>query len=69
MAVLLDVEEIAIGDFSEEYGTVKAAEDLGGTIHLEFINGTDLVVTKGTEMMIDQGGRFDHGGYRRPFLN
>lgn len=58
--VLLEVEEIAVGDYSAEYGTVEIAEDKGDTVYLKFKNGTELVQTKGAELMIDQGGRFNH---------
>lgn len=64
--VLLEVEEIAVGDYSDEYGTVKFVKDLGATVHLIFMNGTELYPTKGTEMNVTQGGRFEHGSERRP---
>jgi hypothetical protein len=69
MAVLLEVEEIAVGDYSEEYGTVTVVEETADAIRLEFINGKSVSFPKGAELMILQGGRFDHDKKRRPFLN
>lgn len=56
--VLLEVEHIAVGDYSPEYGTVITATDQGESVYLKFQNGTELMPTKGTELTIDQGGRF-----------
>lgn len=56
--VLLEVEAIAVGDYSPEYGTVIVATDQGESIYLKFRNGTELMPTKGSELEIDQGGRF-----------
>lgn len=58
--VLLEVEEIAVGDYSPEYGTVEVANDKGEAVYLKFKNGTELLKSKGTELTIDQGGRFNH---------
>ena len=57
--VLIEVEDIAVGDYSPEYGTVESATDMGTSISLRFKNGTELMPSKGTEMEIDQGGRFN----------
>jgi len=62
MSVLLEVEEIAVGDYSAEYGTVASVKDMGDGIELTFKNGTTLTPTKGTQLEIDQGGRFVHNG-------
>lgn len=60
--VLIEVQEIAVGDYSDEYGTIDVAEiQNDDTIHLHFINNTELFLPKETELMIDQGGRFNHG--------
>ena len=64
--VLLEVEEIARGDYSEEYGTVDSVVEEGDTIIITFMNGQVFSAPKGTQMDIDQGGRFSHNGNRRP---
>ena len=56
--VLLEVEAIAVGDYSPEYGTVIVATDQGESVYLKFQNGTELMPSKGTEYEFDQGGRF-----------
>lgn len=56
--VLLEVEDIAVGDYSPEYGTVAVVDDKGESVYLKFKNGTEVVRPKGAELMIDQGGRF-----------
>lgn len=58
--VLLEVKDIAVGDYSDEYGTVEIAEDHGETVYIKFVNGTEISPSKDTEMRIDQGGRFNH---------
>lgn len=58
MAVSLEVEEIAVGDYSDEYGHVIEANSVGDDIRLKFVNGTELTLPKGAELTIDQGGRF-----------
>lgn len=64
--VLLEIEEIARGDYSEEWGTVESVVDEGNSIKLTFMNGKTYAAPKGTELEIDQGGRFSHDGARRP---
>lgn len=64
--VLLEIEEIARGDYSEEYGTVESVVIDGDIVTVEFMNGREFSAPKGTELEIDQGGRFSHGGVRRP---
>lgn len=66
MSVQLEIEEIARGDYSPEYGTVEKVEDEGDSIKLTFMNGKVFGAPKGTELEIDQGGRFSHNGERRP---
>lgn len=64
MSVQLEVEEVAEGDYSPEYGTVKTAVDGGDVVSLTFVSGTEISLSKGTELEIEQGGRFDHGPTR-----
>jgi len=64
MSVQLEVEEIAVADYSTEYGTVKAVTDQGDTVKIEFFNGTIIQPSKGSELEIEQGGRFSHGPTR-----
>lgn len=58
MSVQLEVEEIATGDYSPEYGHVLSATRTGESVRLIFVNGTELNPPIGAEMEIDQGGRF-----------
>jgi hypothetical protein len=59
MAVLVEAREIAVRDYSPDYGTVKQVEKgLGGKIKITFVNGTVITPDEETEILIDQGGRF-----------
>lgn len=58
--VLIPVEDVSVGDYSEEYGTVAIAEDQGDAVYLKFKNGTEFTRSKDVEMPFDQGGRFNH---------
>lgn len=58
MAVPLEVEEIAVGDYSDEYGHVIKVKDEGEYIVIEFVNGTVISQPKGSQLIITQGGRF-----------
>lgn len=61
MSVLLDVDEIAAGDYSPEHGTVKSVRKTakGNYVELVFFNGHTMSPQKGTDLEIQQGGRFD----------
>ena len=58
----IPVEEVGIGDYSSDYGTVVATlvDAENGTIKLFFKNGTDKTFDKETELEIHNGGRFNH---------
>lgn len=58
--VPLEVEEIAVGDYSPDYGTVTLVNELSDSILIEFKNGKSMMPTKGTQLIIEQGGRFYH---------
>lgn len=58
MAVPLEVEEIAVGDYSDEYGHVIEVKDLGETVYIKFVNDTEVTLTKGEQLIITQGGRW-----------
>jgi hypothetical protein len=58
MAVPLEVEEIAVGDYSDEYGHVIEAEDQGENVRIKFVNGKEIFPTKGEQLIITQGGRW-----------
>lgn len=63
MAVPLEAKEIAVGDYSPEYGTVVKVEDVGqDDISIEFRNGKSIMLRRDSEITIDQGGRFGHRG-------
>lgn len=57
----IPVEEIAAGDYSPDYGTVEQVVERGDKIILTFKNGKVLNQTKGNEIEIQQGGRFERG--------
>ena len=59
MSVPLEVEEIAVGDYSPDYGTVKSVSDQGLEVRIIFENGTEITQPKGNQLTIDQGGRFN----------
>lgn len=60
MAVPLEVEEIAVGDYigEEGYGHVIGVSDLGDSVRIIFVNGTEITPTKGTQMTVTQGSRW-----------
>lgn len=60
MSVPLEIEEIAVGDYSPDYGTVAAVLDMGMEVTLTFKDGTIITQPKGNQLTIDQGGRFNH---------
>ena len=55
-----EIEEVAVGDYSPEYGHVKTVEVSADEqiITLTFINGTTTTQPRDFEMEFDQGGRF-----------
>jgi hypothetical protein len=61
MALMIDVDEIAEGDYSSEDGTVMKVNKSEKTDYVEliFVNGTTKMLAKSTEIEMDQGGRFD----------
>lgn len=60
MAVPLEVEEIAVGDYigEEGYGHVISVKDLGDSVQIVFVNGTEISPSKGTQLDVTQGGRW-----------
>lgn len=61
MSVLIPATEIAAGDYSEEHGTVQKVTTSATADYVEilFVNGKSISASKSTELLIDQGGRFD----------
>lgn len=59
MALPIPASEIAVGDYSPEYGTVKQVrKNLPGYVEITFKNGTVITPDEDKELIIDQGGRF-----------
>lgn len=58
MALPIQGSEIAVGDYSPDYGTVKQVIKSGDDVTLKFKNGQEITINKDTEITIDQGGRF-----------
>jgi len=59
MALPIPAREVAVGDYSADYGTVRQVKkNLGDYIEITFMNGTVITPNEETELMIDQGGRF-----------
>lgn len=58
MPVPLEVEEVVAGDYSPEYGTVASVTDHEDMVTIVFKNGRSIMPTKGTQLDIEQGGRF-----------
>jgi len=61
MPLFIDVDDVSVGDYSTEHGTVMAVikSDKSDSVELKFHNGDNLNLTKGTELEFLQGGRFD----------
>lgn len=59
MALPIPAEEVAVGDYSPEYGTVKTVKTRGETTTITFVNGEETVMLNDEEIIVDQGGRFD----------
>jgi hypothetical protein len=57
--VFIEAGEVAVGDYSPDYGTVKAVEKKRDDIYIEFVNGKQLTMPEDAEIEMDQGGRFD----------
>lgn len=56
--------EIAVGDYSAEYGTVSEVKhnEKTGITHVEFKNGKSIDVGPDEDLFLNQGhGRFDRG--------
>lgn len=58
MTLPIPAGEIAVGDYSPEYGTVKQVEKTEDSVTLTFKNGTKRTLDKELEIFVDQGGRF-----------
>lgn len=61
----VEAKEIAVGDYSPDYGTVEKVIETKGkdqvvtSIKLIFINGKQMIMNPDDELMMTQGGRFD----------
>lgn len=60
MPQLIPAEDIRNGDYSPVHGTVVHVAHAPTMVHIKFFNGTLLDVDKGVELLIEEGGRFDH---------
>lgn len=59
MALPVPAREVAVNDFSFDYGTVKQVKkQSGGMTEITFVNGTVITVDNEMELMLEQGGRF-----------
>lgn len=59
MPVPLPAGEVAVGDYSYDYGTVKQVrKQYGDAVEITFGNGDVIVRDKDDELPIEQGGRF-----------
>lgn len=59
MALPIPAREVAVGDYSADYGTVKQVKKQNGdTTEITFQNGTTITPDNDMELIIDQGGRF-----------
>lgn len=59
MALPIPASEVAVGDYSDDYGHVTEVikESILGKVIIRFRNGTEITPDKDTELIIDQGGR------------
>lgn len=61
----VEAKDIAVGDYSPDYGTVKEVVETKGkdqevtSIKLIFINGKTMIMKPDDELTMTQGGRFD----------
>lgn len=58
MALPIPAKEIAVKDFSPDYGTVKQVIKGKTTTEITFLNGKKITVDNDMILIIDQGGRF-----------
>lgn len=52
------IEEIAVGDYSPEYGHVASVTENNDYIYVHFVNGKSISMKKGEEIEFINGGRF-----------
>lgn len=59
MSTPIEVQEIAVGDYSPDHGTVKQVrKQQGNYTEITFVNGTVITPDNEMEIIVDQGGRF-----------
>ena len=58
MTLPIPANEVAVGDYSPDYGTVKQVKKGDDTTEITFKNGVVITPNNEMELMIDQGGRF-----------
>lgn len=58
MAMPIPAREVAVGDYSADYGHVSQVRKLTDSVELTFVNGTKVTLDNDFELFIDQGGRF-----------
>lgn len=59
MTLPIPAREVAVGDYSPEYGSVKQVKKQHGeTTEITFKNGTVITPNNDDELPMDQGGRF-----------
>lgn len=59
MPMPIPAREVAVGDFSYDYGTVKQVrKPKDGYTEITFANGQVITPDNEAEIMLDQGGRF-----------
>jgi hypothetical protein len=58
MTLPIPAREVAVGDYSPDYGTVKQVRKLEDKTEITFQNGTTITPDNEMELFIDQGGRF-----------
>jgi hypothetical protein len=57
----IPAKEVAVGDYSPLHGTVKQVRKNKETYtEITFVNGTVITPNNDMELIIDQGGRFNH---------
>jgi len=56
----IPVEEMAVGDYSPEYGHISAIEPTDKGFDITFVNGNEIFIPFEGELELDQGGRFNH---------